>query len=76
MEAKQQTQANDANDAERKAFFNEANNYDYPSTPKKNENLRNETQVQIISNLFPIEYVDSIHKMFLYSIEISIQKIL
>jgi hypothetical protein len=70
MEAKQQTQANEANDAERKAFLNEANNYDYPSTPKKNENLRNETQVQIISNLFPIEYVDSIHKMFLYSIEI------
>jgi aubergine-like protein len=70
MEAKQQSQANDANDMERKAFLNEANNYDYPSTPKKNENLRNETQVQIISNLFPIEYVDSIHKMFLYSIEI------
>ena len=70
MEDKQQSQANDANDMERKAFLNEANNYDYPSTPKKNENLRNETQVQIISNLFPIEYVDSIHKMFLYSIEI------
>ena len=67
MEANQQNQANDA---ERKAFINEMNNYDYPATPKKNGNLRNETQVQIISNLFPIEYVDSIHKMFLYSIEI------
>ena len=70
MEANQPNQGTAASDAERKAFINEMNNYDYPATPKKNGNLRNETQVQIISNLFPIEYVDSIHKMFLYSIEI------
>ena len=44
--------------------------FKYPLTPKKNNNLRNEPQVSIISNLFPIEYTDSIHKIFLYSIEI------
>ena len=44
--------------------------YQYPLTPKKNMNLRNEPQVSIISNLFPIQYIDSFHKIFLYSIEI------
>ena len=44
--------------------------YKYPLTPKKNNNLRNDPQVSIISNLFPIQYTDSIHKIYLYSIEI------
>ena len=44
--------------------------YVYPLLPKRNNNLRNEPQVSIISNLFPIEYIDSIHKLYLYSIEI------
>ena len=73
MEDKQgnkNTEVNDMNDKERKAFLEEVKNFDYPSTPKKNMNLRNDNQVQIISNLFPIEYIDPLHKMFLYSIEI------
>ena len=51
-------------------FRNALRSYDYPQFPKRNDNLRNEPKVSIISNLFPIEYIDSSHKIFLYSIEI------
>ena len=70
MEQSQKNQSNDANDMERNTLITAMRNFDYPSTPKKNNNLRTEPQVLIVSNLFPIEYIDSIHKMFLYSIEI------
>ena len=43
--------------------------YDYPQCPKINANLRNDPKVSIISNLFPIEYIDSIHTIAIYSIE-------
>ena len=57
-------------ESERNSFWNAMKTYEYPLAPKRNANLRNETQVSIISNLFPIEYIDSMHKILLYSIEI------
>ena len=60
MEQSQKNQSNDANDMERNTLITAMRNFDYPSTPKKNNNLRTEPQVLIVSNLFPIEYIDSI----------------
>ena len=64
------TENKEANDVERSNLRTAIRNYNYPITPKKNSNLRNDQQVSIISNLFPIQYIDSIHKMILFSIEI------
>lgn len=63
-EAKQTTES------ERNSMWNAIKSFDYPLAPKKNANLRTETQVSIISNLFPVEYIDAMHKILLYSIEI------
>ena len=46
------------------------NSFNYPLFPKKNPNLRNDIQATVITNLFPIVYIDSIHKLYNYSIEI------
>ena len=64
------SKAKQISESERIANWNAIQNYIYPLPPKKNENLRNEVKVSIISNLFPIEYIDSMHKIYLYSIEI------
>ena len=57
-------------ESERNSIWKAIKTYEYPIAPKKNQNLRNESQVSIISNLFPVEYIDSMHKILLYSIEI------
>ena len=44
--------------------------YDYPLFPKKNPSLRKDIEAQVITNLFPIVYIDSFHKLYNYSIEI------
>ena len=44
--------------------------FNYPQFPKKNPNLRNDAKVSVITNLFPIVYIDSIHRLYNYSIEI------
>ena len=44
--------------------------FEYPVFPKKNPNLRKEIQTSVITNLFPIQYIDAIHKLYNYSIEI------
>ena len=59
-----------ATESERNSMWNAIKSFDYPLAPKKNANLRTETQVSIISNLFPVEYIDAMHKILLYSIEI------
>ena len=59
-----------ATESERNSMWNAIKSFDYPLAPKKNANLRTETQVSIISNLFPVEYIDALHKILLYSIEI------
>ena len=59
-----------ANGAESESMMKEIKAYEYPIIPKRNNNLRNEPKVQIITNLFPIEYLDKSHKMYIYSIEI------
>jgi len=48
----------------------EINSFNYPLFPKKNPNLRRDQQTSVISNLFPIIYIDSFHKLYNYSIEI------
>ena len=59
-----------------KAFFSKdvdmkaIQSFDYPIIPKRNTNLRNDSQASVITNLFPILYIDSIHKLYNYSIEI------
>lgn len=70
MQSSKNTATAQGNDAERNYLRTAIRNFAYPSTPKKNANLRNDPQVSIISNLFPIQYIDSIHKMILFSIEI------
>lgn len=44
--------------------------FDYPSIPQRNPNLRRDVQCSVITNLFPIVYIDSFHKLYNYSIEI------
>ena len=44
--------------------------FDYPLFPKRNPNLRCDAQASVITNLFPILYIDAIHKLYNYSIEI------
>ena len=46
------------------------NTFNYPLFPKKNPNLRRDQQTSVITNLFPIVYIDSFHKLYNYSIEI------
>ena len=57
------------NGQEMNDFRKAISTYDYPQCPLLNSNLRNDPKVSIISNLFPIEYIDSIHTIALYSIE-------
>ena len=44
--------------------------FDYPTTPKRNLQLRKDNQALVITNLFPLEYLSQFHKMYNYSIEI------
>ena len=44
--------------------------FDYPQIPKRNPHLRKDIQASVITNLFPIVYIDSSHKLYNYSIEI------
>ena len=44
--------------------------FDYPQIPKRNPHLRKDLQASVITNLFPIVYIDSSHKLYNYSIEI------
>ena len=44
--------------------------FDYPQIPKRNPHLRKDVQASVITNLFPIVYIDSSHKLYNYSIEI------
>ena len=44
--------------------------FDYPTTPKRNLQLRKDNQVLVITNLFPLEYLSQFHKLYNYSIEI------
>ena len=67
MEKKEKSKVNGA---ENESLMKEIRAYDYPLVPKRNSNLRNEAKVQIITNLFPIEYLDKSHKLYIYSIEI------
>ena len=46
------------------------NSFKYPLFPQKNSNLRRDPQTSVITNLFPIVYIDPIHKLYNYSIEI------
>ena len=57
------------NEQENNSFKAAISTYDYPKFPQINSNLRNDPKVSIISNLFPIEYIDSIHTIAIYSIE-------
>jgi hypothetical protein len=54
----------------RNTLWNAIKSFDYPLVPKKNPNLRKDGQVSIISNLFPVEYIDALHKIILYFVEI------
>ena len=69
MEVNTTKDANSYNDPENDALKAAINTFDYPKFPKINTNLRNDPKVSIISNLFPIEYIDSIHAIVIYSIE-------
>ena len=73
MEESHQVQEKGNDDKERTDLRAAIRTFDYPTTPQKNLNLRNDPKVSLITNLFPIQYIDSIHKIFLYSIEISPQ---
>ena len=73
MEESHQVQEKGNDDKERTDLRTAIRTFDYPTTPQKNLNLRNDPKVSLITNLFPIQYIDSIHKIFLYSIEISPQ---
>ena len=44
--------------------------FDYPTTPKRNLQLRKDSQTLVITNLFPLEYLSQFHKLYNYSIEI------
>ena len=44
--------------------------FDYPTTPKRNLQLRKDGQALVITNLFPLEYLSQFHKLYNYSIEI------
>ena len=44
--------------------------FDYPTTPKRNLQLRKDNQALVITNLFPLEYLSQFHKLYNYSIEI------
>jgi aubergine-like protein len=44
--------------------------FDYPTTPKRNLQLRKDSQALVITNLFPLEYLSQFHKLYNYSIEI------
>ena len=44
--------------------------FDYPTTPKRNLQLRKDNQTLVITNLFPLEYLSQFHKLYNYSIEI------
>ena len=57
------------NEEENNSLRTAISTYDYPRFPKINSNLRNDPKVSIISNLFPIEYIDQIHTIANYSIE-------
>ena len=69
MESTKPKDANANNGQEMNDFRSAIKTYDYPQSPKINANLRNEPKVSIISNLFPIEYIDEIHTIAIYSIE-------
>ena len=58
-----------SNEQENNSLREAISTYDYPTFPTINSNLRNDPKVSIISNLFPIEYIDSIHTIANYSIE-------
>ena len=58
-----------SNERENNIFKAAIKTYEYPKCPTINSNLRNDPKVSIISNLFPIEYIDSIHTISIYSIE-------
>ena len=73
MEESHQNQPTGKDDKERNSLRTAIKNFEYPTTPQKNMNLRNEPSVPLITNLFPFKYIDSLHKIFLYSIEISPQ---
>lgn len=73
MEESHQVKEKGNDDKERTDLRTAIRTFDYPTTPQKNLNLRNDPKVSLITNLFPIQYIDSIHKIFLYSIEISPQ---
>ena len=44
--------------------------FEYPTTPKRNLQLRKDNQALVITNLFPLEYLSQFHKLYNYSIEI------
>ena len=69
MESTNTKDAKANNGQEMNDFRKAISTYDYPKCPQINSNLRNDPKVSIISNLFPIEYIDSIHTIALYSIE-------
>lgn len=48
----------------------EIQSYPYPNFPKRNANLRKDQQTTVVTNLFPIVYIDALHKLYNYSIEI------
>lgn len=58
------------NNAEMEKLKAAMKTYDYPLFPRKNDSLRKDIQVSVITNLFPIKYIDPIHKLYNYSIEI------
>ena len=55
-------------DPEKSELLSALKTYNYPMAPKKNISMRKEMQVSVITNLFPIEYIDPIHKIYNYSI--------
>ena len=55
-------------DPEKNELLSALKTYNYPMAPKKNISMRKEMQVSVITNLFPIEYIDPIHKIYNYSI--------
>ena len=70
MEEYQDSEKKEIGDAESMNLKEVIKAYNFPLSQKRINNLRNEPQISIISNLFLIEYIDSIHKIYLYSYQI------
>ena len=59
-------------DSERQYMRKKLSNFKYPTMPKTNNNLRNESieKIRIATNLFELHFIDHYHKLTLFNIEI------